>query len=106
MAELEAADDKLQVKTRVLRSGAGAITNEDIMLASVNSASTTIIGFNSVASAQQEGEDLLWKDDRVMVIDSTGVCGVSEPTASSSGPLTTTKKSAAKLCSGWLQALS
>ena len=58
LAELEAADDKLQVKTRVLRSGAGAITNEDIMLASVNSASTTIIGFNSVASAQQREEAL------------------------------------------------
>jgi hypothetical protein len=44
------------------------------------------------ASIEVLGEDLLWKDDRVMVIDSTGVCGVSEPTASSSGPLTTTKK--------------
>jgi len=52
--ELSAADDKLQVKTRVLRSGAGAITNEDIMLASVSSA--TIIGFNSPASAQQLNE--------------------------------------------------
>ena len=51
---LEAADDKLQVKTRVLRSGAGAITNEDIMLASVSNA--YILGFNSVASAQQREE--------------------------------------------------
>ena len=38
VTELEAADDKLQVKTRVLRSGAGAVTNEDIMLASVSNA--------------------------------------------------------------------
>ena len=50
----EAADDKLQVKTRVLRSGAGAITHEDIMLASVSNA--LIIGFNSAASAQQKDE--------------------------------------------------
>jgi translation initiation factor IF-2 len=54
VAELSAADDKLQVKTRVLRSGAGAITNEDIMLASVSSA--TILGFNSPASALQKEE--------------------------------------------------
>jgi len=54
--ELTAADDKLQVKTRVLRSGAGAITNEDIMLASVSNAQ--ILGFNSVASAQQRDEAL------------------------------------------------
>jgi len=52
--ELEAADDKLQVKTRVLRSGAGAVTNEDIMLASVSNA--IVIGFNSVVSAQQRDE--------------------------------------------------
>ena len=51
IGQLEAADDKLQVKCRVLRAGAGAITNEDIMLASVSNA--LIIGFNSVASPPQ-----------------------------------------------------
>jgi len=51
VTELTAADDKLQVKTRVLRSGAGTITNEDIMLASVSRA--TILGFNTAASKQQ-----------------------------------------------------
>jgi len=54
LSELQAADDKLQVKTRVLRSGAGAITNEDIMLASVSNA--VVIGFNSAASSQQRDE--------------------------------------------------
>ena len=54
LADLSAADDKLQVKTRVLRAGAGAITNEDIMLASVSNA--LIVGFNSVASAPQREE--------------------------------------------------
>ena len=54
LSGMTAADDKLQVKTRVLRSGAGAITNEDIMLASVSNA--LVIGFNSVASAQQREE--------------------------------------------------
>jgi len=54
VTDLSAADDKLQVKTRVLRSGAGAITNEDIMLASVSSA--TVLGFNSPASTQQRDE--------------------------------------------------
>uniref|UniRef100_A0A7S2HRE2 Translation initiation factor IF-2, chloroplastic n=1 Tax=Haptolina brevifila TaxID=156173 RepID=A0A7S2HRE2_9EUKA len=54
LSDLSAADDKLQVKTRVLRYGAGAITNEDIMLASVSNA--VVIGFNSAASAQQRDE--------------------------------------------------
>jgi len=54
LTALEAADDKLQVKTRVLRSGAGAITNEDIMLASVSNA--VVIGFNSPASAPTRSE--------------------------------------------------
>jgi len=54
VSELAAADDKIQVKTRVLRSGAGAITNEDIMLASVSRA--TILGFNTAASKQQLDE--------------------------------------------------
>ena len=53
LQQLEAADDKLQVKTRVLRSGAGVITNEDIMLAGVSFPPATVIGFNSVAAAQQ-----------------------------------------------------
>jgi len=56
LSALEAADDKLQVKTRVLRSGAGAITNEDIMLAGVSNA--VVIGFNTAASAQQRDEAL------------------------------------------------
>ena len=51
---LEAADDKLQVKTRVLRSGAGAVTSEDVMLASVSNA--IVIGFNSQASRQTADE--------------------------------------------------
>jgi len=38
LAALEAADDKLAVRTRVLRSGAGLVTNEDVMLASVSNA--------------------------------------------------------------------
>lgn len=54
VTELTAADDKLQVKTRVLRSGAGAITNEDIMLASVSNAA--VLGFNVAASTQQRDE--------------------------------------------------
>jgi len=56
LEELTAADDKLQVTTRVLRSGAGAITNEDIMLASVSNAK--ILGFNTAASQQQRDEAL------------------------------------------------
>jgi len=48
LEELEVADDKLRVKTRVLRSGAGAITTEDVMLASVSNA--LIIGFNAQAA--------------------------------------------------------
>ena len=52
--QLEAADDKLQVKTRVLRSGAGAVTNEDIMLASVSNA--RILSFNSNVQQQQRDE--------------------------------------------------
>ena len=54
VAELETADDKLQVKTRVLRSGAGAVTSEDVMLASVSNA--IVIGFNSQASRQTADE--------------------------------------------------
>ena len=48
LEELEVADDLLRVKTRVLRSGAGAITSEDVMLASVSNA--LVLGFNSVAA--------------------------------------------------------
>lgn len=48
LEELEAADDKLVVKTRVLRAGAGAITAEDVMLASVSNA--FVLGFNAVAA--------------------------------------------------------
>jgi len=54
LTDLEAADDKLMVRTRVLRSGAGAITNEDVMLASVSNA--LVLGFNSAASAQTREE--------------------------------------------------
>jgi len=50
IAELSAADDKLQVRTRVLRDGAGEITAEDVMLASVSAAK--IVGFNVGASRQ------------------------------------------------------
>ena len=50
IAELETADDKLQVRTRVLREGAGEITSEDVLLASVSAA--TIVGFNVVASSK------------------------------------------------------
>ena len=42
------SDDLLRVRTRVLRSGAGAITAEDVMLASVSNA--IVLGFNSVAA--------------------------------------------------------
>ena len=42
------SDDLLRVKTRVLRSGAGAITAEDVMLASVSNA--LVLGFNAVAT--------------------------------------------------------
>ena len=52
---LEAADDKLQVKTRVLRSGAGAVTSEDVMLASVSNA--IVIGFDAQASRQTADEE-------------------------------------------------
>jgi len=48
LEELEVSDDKLRVKTRVLRSGAGAITSEDVMLASVSNA--LVLGFNSQAA--------------------------------------------------------
>ena len=48
LEELEVADDLLRVKTRVLRSGAGAITSEDVMLASVSDA--LVLGFNSQAA--------------------------------------------------------
>lgn len=44
---LEAEDDKLQVKTRVLRFGAGAVTNEDVLLASVSVPSATVLGFGA-----------------------------------------------------------
>jgi len=54
LAALEAADDKLMVRTRVLRSGAGAITNEDVMLASVSNA--VIYGFNADVSKQTREE--------------------------------------------------
>lgn len=54
VAALNAADDKLQVKTRVLRSGAGAVTNEDIMLASVSNA--MVLSFNSPVNKQQLDE--------------------------------------------------
>jgi len=47
LGELELSDDKLTVKTRVLRSGAGAISSEDVMLASVSNA--LVLGFNSQA---------------------------------------------------------
>jgi len=52
--EAACCTSKLQVKTRVLRSGAGAITNEDIMLASVSNA--LVIGFNTQTNAQQRDE--------------------------------------------------
>lgn len=48
LEELEVSDDLLRVKTRVLRSGAGAITAEDVMLASVSDA--LVLGFNAVAA--------------------------------------------------------
>lgn len=48
LEQLEVADDLLRVKTRVLRSGAGAITSEDVMLASVSDA--LVLGFNSQAA--------------------------------------------------------
>jgi translation initiation factor IF-2 len=54
LAALEAADDKLQVKTRVLRSGAGVVTSEDIMLASVSNA--VIVSFNTPVSTQTKDE--------------------------------------------------
>lgn len=54
IGELEAADDKLQVRTRVLREGAGEITTEDVMLASVSAA--TVVGFNVGASRQTRDE--------------------------------------------------
>jgi len=56
LEELEVSDDKLRVKTRVLRSGAGAITAEDVMLASVSNA--LVLGFNAAASrpTQEEAE--------------------------------------------------
>jgi translation initiation factor IF-2 len=47
---LEAEDDKLQVKTRVLRFGAGAVTNEDVLLASVSVPSATVLGFGAKAT--------------------------------------------------------
>jgi len=54
LAALEAADDKLAVRTRVLRSGAGSITNEDVMLASVSNA--IIYAFGISISAQTRDE--------------------------------------------------
>lgn len=48
LEELEMADDLVRVRTRVLRSGAGAITSEDVMLASVSNA--VILVFNSAAA--------------------------------------------------------
>lgn len=54
LSDLSASDDKLQVRTRVLRSGAGCITNEDVMLASVSNA--LVVGFNSFASASTREE--------------------------------------------------
>jgi translation initiation factor IF-2 len=54
IAELEAADDKLRVRTRVLREGAGEITSEDVMLASVSAA--TVVGFNVGASKPTRDE--------------------------------------------------
>mmetsp|Transcript_25727 Transcript_25727/g.42489 ORF Transcript_25727/g.42489 Transcript_25727/m.42489 type:complete len:822 (-) Transcript_25727:453-2918(-) len=54
LEELEVSDDKLRVKIRVLRSGAGAITAEDVMLASVSNA--MVLGFNSVAARPTQDE--------------------------------------------------
>jgi len=54
LAALEAADDKLCVRTRVLRSGAGQITNEDVMLASVSNA--VIYAFGSAPTQQTRDE--------------------------------------------------
>jgi len=54
IAELEAKDDMLQVRTRVLREGAGEITSEDVMLASVSAA--RIVGFNVGASVKTRDE--------------------------------------------------
>jgi len=48
LESIEVSDDLLRVRTRVLRSGAGAITAEDVMLASVSNA--VVLGFNSVAA--------------------------------------------------------
>lgn len=40
------------------------------------------------ASVEVLGQDLNWKSDRMMIIDCTGICGISGPTASiSSGPM-------------------
>ncbi|EOD13321.1 translation initiation factor IF-2 [Emiliania huxleyi CCMP1516] len=47
LESIEVSDDLLRVRTRVLRSGAGAITAEDVMLASVSNA--VVLGFNSAA---------------------------------------------------------
>ena len=54
LEELEVADDKLRVRTRVLRAGAGAISSEDVMLASVSSA--VVLGFNSAAARPTKEE--------------------------------------------------
>jgi hypothetical protein len=51
-----------------------------------------VLAPGEAASIEVLGDGLGWKEDRVMIIDSTGVCGVSEPTVSSSGPFTTTKQ--------------
>jgi len=56
LSALEASDDKLCVRTRVLRSGAGLVTNEDIMLASVSNA--IIYAFGVPISQQTRDEAL------------------------------------------------